>query len=284
MFLSGFFYLCFETLMMRILQLSLIQSFHPIYLRIFPERKHLIITGMSLLISFLSHAQFQISTHFDFGENNVSEGIFIKNSYLGIYQFGKNKISGGCQFDLISRGTNFLTGSNLKVSRDFTIKEFPFEIQGLFMYNPFSELVRESIWGALVKIQRKHFVYQLGTNFRTYKVTGEAVDDYDQESDNKIRENWNLMYLLQYNLHPPDHKWNMGVSLTNIDHFIINQETNPVLYLHGHYTFTAPVTLYIESWFKNAGAFNISSNYFGFFFRTGILWKLDIKKQQRLSL
>ena len=66
------------------------------------------------------------------------------------YQFGKTKVTGGCQFDLKSSSSKINTGSTITVAREFLIKEFPFEIQGLLMYNPFSELVHESNFGVLV--------------------------------------------------------------------------------------------------------------------------------------
>lgn len=216
--------------------------------------------------------------HIDVGENNVSDGLFVKSSGFGAYQFGKTKVVGGCQFDLKSSSVNIFTGSTIKVAREFSIEEFPFEIQRLLMYNPFSKLVHESNWGLLAKIQRKHFTYKLGTNFRTYQVTKKAINNYNIESNKKIHEYWNLMYLLRYNIKPNDYNWNIGISLTNIDHFTINQETNPFFYLHGKYKVTVPLTIYVESWYKSAGAFNISVNYFGFFFRTGLLWKIDLNK------
>ena len=43
------------------------------------------------------------------------------------------------------------------------------------------------------------------------------------------------MYRLSYYLKPADDKWNVCLSVTNIDYFVINQETNPVLNLSGLY-------------------------------------------------
>jgi hypothetical protein len=71
-----------------------------------------------------------------------------------------------------------------------------------------------------------------------------------------------------------DNIWNIGFSFTNIDYFIINQETNPVINLQGKYDVSKSLTLFLESWYKSSGAFNLSVNSFGFFFRTGVLWKI----------
>jgi hypothetical protein len=238
-------------------------------------KKQLILILFGVFVSFSVKAQFQLSGYIDAGETNMSDGLFIKAAGFGVYQFEKNKVEGGFQFDLKSPGTNIFTGTTVKVAREFSIKQFPFEIQGLFIYNCFSELVHEYDWGILASIKQKHFRFILGTNFRTYKVTRKAIDDYDINSNKKIHENWNVMYLLAYNLKPHDHYWNIGLTVTNIDHFIVNQETNPVFNLNAKYDVTPQLTLFAESWYKSSGAFNLSVNYFGFFFRSGVLWRID---------
>ena len=201
----------------------------------------------------------------------------LETAGLGAYQKGKFNIEGGVQFDLRNYNNKIFTGSKIIAGREFVIKELPFEAQGLLMYNPFSKLLYEMNWGVLFKTQGEHFFYKLGTNFRSYHIP-KSISDDNLDGNNKLEENWNLMYLIGYNLKPIEHKWNVGVSVTNIDHFIINQETNPVFYLHGKYQVSKPLTLFGESWYKSAGAFNISVNHFGFFFRTGLVWKVDLEK------
>lgn len=238
--------------------------------------KYLVLILFGLYLSISIKAQLQLTSYLDAGETNVSDGLFIKAAGLGAYQFKKNKVESGFQFDLKSPGKNIYTATSLKYTRECSIKEFPFEIQGLFLYNSFSELIHEYDWGILARIQQKHITFILGTNFRTYKVTRKAIDNYQIDSNKKIHENWNVMYLLGYNLKPHDHFWNIGVTVTNIDHFIINQETNPVFNLNAKYDVSQALTLFAESWYKSSGAFNLSVNYFGFFFRTGVQWKIDL--------
>lgn len=213
--------------------------------------------------------------HFDTGENNVSNGLFIKTAGFGAYRSGKTKITGGCQFDLKSINANILSGSAITVAREFSIKGFPFEIKGFNVYNKYSELLYDLNWGILINIKRNHFTYQIGTDFRTYGYTKHAIKEYGIESQNKIHENWNLIYLVGYNLKPLDFKWNVGLLLTDIDYFIIEQETNPMFNLHARYKVAPPVTLYFESWYKSSGALNLSVNYFGFFIRTGVIWEIN---------
>jgi hypothetical protein len=236
---------------------------------------YVIILSAGLLNPLRSAAQVSLSLHLDAGKNNVSEGLFLQTAAFGEFHHEKNGISGGFQVDLKGPGSTVLSGSLLKASREFSIGEFPFKIQGLFVYNRFSELLYEYDWGILAGIDRRHFEFNLGTNFRTYGISRLAQERYDIYSHKKIHENWNLMYRATWNLKPAGNDWNAGLTLTNTDYFIIEQETNPVLYLKGTWKVSSPVTLFLESWYKSSGAFNLRVNHFGYFFRTGVLWEIN---------
>jgi hypothetical protein len=224
------------------------------------------------------NAQIDFITQFDIGENNVSEGVYVRNSDFAAYSFGKMNVTAGIQLDIKSAAEKVITGTALRVGRDFQIKEFPFQIEAHTIYNPFSDWVHEFNWGVLAKIQLRHFTFKLGTSFRTYSLTEMAKGYTGPDSNNKLHENWNMMYLVQYNLKPVDHKWNVGIAITDIDYFLINQEVNPLFNLSGNYKLSESFTLFAETWYKAAGFSNISVNYFGFFVRTGVIWKIDLNK------
>ncbi|MEA1886053.1 MAG: hypothetical protein U9N72_02440 [Bacteroidota bacterium] len=238
--------------------------------------KYFLLSYVWLIAVPFAQAQLSLSMHLDAGKNNVSEGLFIRTAALGEYSFGKNRLRGGVQLDLEGAGTNFLTGASINLAREFSIREFPFEIQALYSHNRFSELLYEYNLGVLCNVNLHHFDLKLGTHFRTYGVTRTAADEYNIDSNKKIHENWNLMYLVAYHLKPDDNQWDISLSITNIDFFIIEQETNPVIYLRGEYKVSAPVKLFAESWYKTAGSFNLSVNYFGFFFRMGLIWDINL--------
>lgn len=229
---------------------------------------------LGLMVAGNTSAQIQLSYYFDFAGNNSSDGMILKTAAFGEYQWERTTVTGGLQLDFKSRNENVFSGINFNVDQNFTVKEFPFSIEGLFLYNRFSKLVHESSWAVLANIERKHFRYQLGTHFRTYSVTQKAKDEYDIDSDEKIHENWNIIYRIEYNLKPFGNDWNVGATITNMDHFVISQETNPWLNVQGEYTLSAPLTLFAQAWLKNAGMFNISVNSFGYLFRTGIIWRI----------
>jgi hypothetical protein len=80
------------------------------------------------------------------------------------------------------------------------------------------------------------------------------------------------MYSISYNIRTEVSRWNTGITVTNTDYFLINQETNPYMNIHGSFRASSPVCLFSEVWYKNAGLLNMSPNYFGFAIRGGIEW------------
>ena len=220
-------------------------------------------------------AQTRVSAYADIGQTQVSDGLYIKTAGLARYQFGKNAIEAGVQIDLKSNNENVFSGYSINASRQLLIKNFPLEIRGFWVRTAFSDELHETNWGMLLGIQRNHFAMRIGTNFRCYAFTKNAIEDYGFDENTKFRENLNLMYSFSYYLKPIDNYWNIALSMTNIDYFIINQETNPVFNLAAHYKLNPALDLFAESWYKSAGAFNLSVNYFGFFFRKGIVWCIN---------
>ncbi len=228
-------------------------------------------------IASYTAAQPEVNVYADIGKNNVSEGLFIKSAVRGQYHFKKYIFQSGIQFDLISNAEKTLNGFNIDTGREFLLNNFQLNWHIFYLWTGISELLRETNFGTVLKHQWDHFEILLGTNFRTYAYTKKAIKHYefDQESAVKIHENWNLMYAFSWNLKPFGNNWNLGISLTDVDHFNISQETNPLMYLHGIYRLTPKLDLFSEAWYKTAGAFNLNVNYFGFFIRTGILWDIE---------
>ena len=71
-------------------------------------------------------AQITLQSYFDVGENNVSEGVFVKNSIRGSYAFQKYSVEVGMQFDLHSKNPNAISGFDIIGTRELSIKDFPF--------------------------------------------------------------------------------------------------------------------------------------------------------------
>ncbi len=220
-------------------------------------------------------AQVGLFLYTDLGKNNVSQGIFTKSSTMAHYKSGKNMLETGFQTDLKNNKFCF-SGYTLNASRIFKIKKIPLVLKGFCTWTYPSEILEETNWGALLNMRQKHFEMAIGTNFRSYNFRQTAVRDYEINPKNtKVHEIYNIMYSFSYYLKPADDIWNIGLSVTNIDHFIINQETNPIVNLKGLYRISSPVYLYIQAWYKCAGMTNLALNHFGYFFRTGIIWNIN---------
>lgn len=223
-----------------------------------------------------SFAQYGLSLYSDIGKNNVSDGLYIKSAFIGSFKFKKTTLETGIQTDLKNYNHQGFSGYTLDASRILLNKMTTLEIKGFCIFTNPSDIVMESNLGALVKMSHKRFKMEIGSNFRTFNLRQNAVADYaGANSSLKIREIYNIIYSFNYYVKPTDEKWNLGLTITNIDHFIINQETNPVFNLNGFYKLSAPVTIYAQAWYKCAGVTNLELNHFGYFFRTGIIWNIN---------
>ncbi|MEI6049816.1 MAG: hypothetical protein WCS03_13005 [Bacteroidota bacterium] len=221
-------------------------------------------------------AQPGLNIYTDLGMNNTSQGLIIKSSAMGCYKFDKNLVEAGYQVDLMNGNKNVFSGYTISGSKYLVIKDIVLELKGFFTRSRPSDILQETDWGGLLKMRHKHFEMAIGTNFRTYNFSQQAVLDFKiDNSTTKIHEIYNLMYSFSYYLKPTDDKWNVGLSVTNIDHFIINQETNPMFNLNCLYKLRSSVCLYAQAWYKIAGASNLEVNHFGFFVRTGIIWNFN---------
>jgi hypothetical protein len=221
-------------------------------------------------------AQIILQSYIEIGANNVSEGVFVKNVFRSSYHSNKYNFEAGMQFDLISNNPNTFTGLDIIASREMLIRDFPFDIKGFFMLNRFSDIMYETNWGVRIETRKlQHFLFELGTNLRTYTIHSAARVEYNiDKSNSKLNENFNLMYVISAYLKPYNNDWNVGLSCTNVDYYIINQSTNPVFNLQMTYKPKSNLTLYLDTWYKQSGVFNINANYFGYFFRGGVKWDI----------
>lgn len=232
----------------------------------------LIISAM--LTIYELDAQPDMSIYSDIGRNNVSDGLYLTMSISGNYTIGKTNMGFGSQFNLINHNDILFSAGKINIDRTFEIKGKQCRATIFYIYNLFSELIHDTHWGIAFNHNSKHFTYILGTNFSTSHLTRKAIEEYDINSNTRLVEKWNLMYLLGVNLKPFENRWNAGFRITNIDNFIIRHDTNPMLALNSKYRLQVPLTLFLETWYKTAGVLNISANSFGFFIRTGLLWEI----------
>jgi hypothetical protein len=158
----------------------------------------------------------------------------------------------------------------------FRIRKPTFEVTILYLVNLVSANVRETNLGVTLGYTGRHFSITLGNNSRTYLFLkkGYREKGLNEAAGNAIIEPRNFMYSFAWNLKPKNHPWNTMLRLTNFDHFLIQQETNPMLALLLPVQFGKNLTLCPEFWYQPAGLLNLQVNYFGYYVRLGVTWKL----------
>jgi len=232
------------------------------------------ITLLFFLVSIITSAQPQVTFFTDFGGNNASPGLYFKTAALAGFRTKKNSIEAGIQTDIIDQAR--FSGFTLNASQVYWIKNLPVEIQGFYTLTCPSEILIENDWGIKAIMGRSHFEMFLGTDFRSFRLRKQFLDDHDVRRESlKFHEIYNIIYSFSYQLRPRGSNWNIGLALTNADHFMIYQETNPELYLAGLYNLNTRVSVYAQAWYKSAGITNLVPNNYGFIFRTGITWKIN---------
>lgn len=102
---------------------------------------------MLIGVSIFAEAQVQVEAYGDIGENNVSEGAFIKSVFRAGYKYDQYRFMGGVQLDLYSSNPNLLSSFDITTSRNFLIKDYPVNLKGYYMLNRFSDWMYETNWG-----------------------------------------------------------------------------------------------------------------------------------------
>jgi hypothetical protein len=233
----------------------------------------LIFSVLALISSISSSGQLTLSAYLDMGTSQVSDGFFLINGDLVHYTKGKFETGAGVETDLIGRNGSSFSALNLYAERQLSIKDFPIKVRGFFLWNSHPDLINETNWGFFLSSRWSHLSLRLGNEFRSFHFKRSAAEDPGYEQGDFIRENWNLVYSLGYHLRTVESSWDVAIYMTNLDHFLVNQETNPFFSLEGRYGLFSNLELFAEGWYKSSGSFNLSVNYFGIFIRTGAVWK-----------
>jgi len=226
-------------------------------------------------LGFNTWAQLTLNSFVDLYEHHASNGLYLRGAGQINYSFQPFNIRAGVQCNFFNPEKRDISAFKAEFSTNFVLKRRVLDVSTFYQLSPFSELLRESNWGFLAEQKGNRFVLKLGTSFRNFAYTPKAIELYSIEKHSRIYENWNLLYAFSYYWKPIKNDWNLGLTLTNFDHFQINQETNPVFNLKGNYKINEQLSVFSEIWYITAGAFNLNVNYFGYYLRTGIQWRLN---------
>ena len=220
-------------------------------------------------------AQILVEGYLDIGKNQVSEGFYSQFSNIGLFEKQKWGVQAGYQLGLVQPQDVIFNSWYGSIYGKFNLGNTPLDLGGGYLWTAFSPDLRETNWLVFARTTLKHWRFGLGTGIRTYRLSlnaeAEASLDYP---NNRITEKWNMMYYATYLLKPYENRWNLSGSFTNYDHFLIQQENNPMLNLRFDYKISSPLSLYSELWYRPAGLMVIRVTYYGMFIRMGVLWKI----------
>ncbi len=232
--------------------------------------KALCLILLMMLCCYPAKSQIELDYSLDLGQSNVSQGLYLSTALVAAYSFDKYTLDAGAQFQLIHPAHRVFSAAEFVANRRFYIGKQILSVEAFYLYRNFSSLMFISDWGLAVGMRLKHWQFDLGQDFKSYRVREKALS-YETEG-NVLRENFNLIYHIAYFVNSPEKPWNISLSLTNRDQFLINQETNPMLSLRAESFVSSSMKLYLENWYKPAGSLNMSAHYFGYFLRTGLIW------------
>lgn len=222
----------------------------------------------------LTWGQLSVENSWKIGENNTSQGTYLKTALSAYYQTENYAFNSQLQVDAINPQKRTLSGFLVNATRKTFSQKIPLSLSAQYLLLPFSTTLRESNFSLMAKGRAKGFSYTLGINFRTYAYTQQAVEDYNIEQQ-RLHENWGIIYQLGYTYISQREHWNVGLLLTNYDDFLINQDMNHFWRLKGQFKVSKKIQLYTECNYIKAGVFNSSSNYFGYYIKTGIIWHVN---------
>ena len=228
------------------------------------------------IVPWHAHSQLSVTSYMEAGKNAVYNNSYFGYSVIPSCELWNVKLESGFSWTFASQKENRFEGYFIKTTKDiYTFKKNSFGLAGLYMWKPFSFELREVNWGLMISYSYSHFQFLLGNNHRTYRYSYKSrnLNEFSKESS-KITEPWNLIYEARYALNSNEKPWNLAMALTNIDYFLINQETNLMYHLQATYTVNKSVNMFLDIWYKSAGMFNMKVNHFGYLFRFGVQWEI----------
>jgi len=228
-----------------------------------------------LIASRNLQAQWTVSGYSEVGDNNISEGIYVKLVPMVAYKLNKTQLDVVIRSELKDNNSNLISGFKVNLAQNFSWKNNLYKVETFYIKTAPTQLMREKNLGVLLSLPTGHFEIKGGTHFRAIMYSKKAIEEYNLQSNDKLRENFNLMYQVTYNLRSTLKLWNIGATWTNFDHLSIYQETNPIINIHGYYCIKEQIRLFAELWYKTAGAINLSVNYYSSSLRTGFIWNIN---------
>lgn len=234
-----------------------------------------IIIVLFSLLPVVTNAQFKFEAFTTVGKNYTNTHHFVNIGQFSQFTYKSFELNYSIDFNLLDRDLKSINGFTGSIGYIMFPEKTKLKVNLFYNFRPVSSILNDRNWGLKFMHSVRHWDFELGNNIRSYKFSSDYIDAMGfSEHESIIKESWNLMYSIKYNLKGEDWKWNVYLNLTNFERFIIEQEINPMLDLGFTYSLNEGQTkLFADLWYQTAGFNNIRVNYFGYFTRIGILWQ-----------
>lgn len=226
------------------------------------------------LVSF--HGNAQLSGEFSLGTGNNYTSIGQYGKLFGqiAYQTDGWSFSSAAGAVFSHARENKFDALRLSVARDFSIKDKPYAAKIFYQRTPFSTRMNEHDAGIVFIRNTNRWYFNVGANTRCYQLTHKYADAHSYSANN-LWEPVNAMYKVTYHI-PIQQKYECNISVANFDDFIIEQETNPFLMADFRCQVSEKSKLYLSMMYQQAGLFNISVSYFGYYLKAGYVFDINL--------
>lgn len=236
--------------------------------------RYLLSLLLPLYIPSLDAQHLSVSNKWTTGESHVSQGKYVNTSVFAHYKWRSVEFESALQMNVYNHHSSTPSAFKLYTQKDSMFHSFPLKLSAGYLLIPAENTLRESNINLLATRVLRSFSATLGFNFKTYTYTKEATDNY-AINEPRYHENWGLIYDFSYYYSPATQHWKIGIHFTNFDDFIVNQDMNPYFRLSSEYRISSTLKILLEGNYIKSGIFNGSSNYYGYYIKTGIKW--DVK-------
>ena len=228
------------------------------------------------LISLNLFGQFKIEVFSGMTVNPVEQPFLASVGFSPGIEIGKFSFEYALDLNINKRNQKAINAFVLNTSYQIVIDDNPLKFSLFYLHKPISQMLNIHNTGCFANYKFKKWEFLLGNNLNIYKFTNNAVDVYNILDNETLVEAFNLIYTLKYYLFKKGNAWNTYFNLSNFDKFVIEQEINPMINLGACYQKNLDTpSFYLDLWYQSAGFNNIRVNYFGFFYRIGVLWEID---------
>lgn len=233
----------------------------------------MILLVFSLFFSINTNAQLQLGIWGDAGSTQIDVNGFTSLSGEAMYTYDAYFASIAYSALFSEWRETVSNGFKVDIGRDFNIKSLPIKASVFYLNKPISTQIYEWDLGLFLQKSTGNWNYGIGGHYREICIKPKYAADF---SDTKITEGFNLLYLLRYNIPLKTNTWKLHATITDFDHFLLLQETNPMVFVGAHYLGFNTLNIFSEFWYRSAGLNNIQVQYYGYFFRLGAVWKFEL--------